>query len=447
MTRWSKKELKFLKGKYKDFNYIEISEKLKRPIGSIYWKAFELKLKKGRWNKDNKLNKQKVIKLLIKEKNRSGKSPSAREMPISLKSACQRHFGGINNAKKSANLQIKKPINILPKNAYKPSEELAYIIGLLLGDGSFRYQKSKKRKTYVAYVIIFSSKDKDLMGHFTNKFKIWSGFEPKVSIIKAGYKRFPSGKLSYYKKTYNTQIAFKEAWIFLKKFKNNPSICLNFFPKEHYRWIIKGLWDAEGCIRKNSKTIRIHFSNSNKEILSLYKGLLKEYNLNYTIDKLRKTSPKVCFNITTSDNFCMLKFIKLIDGITIKRKETPKIKEIVRRLEKQYANINIYSNFNQEAYNIVKKIPCGFVSTYGQIAMLLNNANAHRAVGQAMKNNPNPIKTPCHRVINSDGSLGGYSGKLKGKEIRKKINLLKKEGIKIENNKINLKKFGFFFNK
>ena len=70
------------------------------------------------------------------------------------------------------------------------------------------------------------------------------------------------------------------------------------------------------------------------------------------------------------------------------------------------------------------------ISTYAEIAKSLHS-KAYRAVGNAMANNPHPISVPCHRIIRSDGSLGGYA-----LGINKKIQLLKKEGILIKDNKV-----------
>jgi len=81
------------------------------------------------------------------------------------------------------------------------------------------------------------------------------------------------------------------------------------------------------------------------------------------------------------------------------------------------------------------------VSTYFELANSLNS-KAFRAVGNAMANNPNPISAPCHRIVRSDGTLGGYS-----LGVKKKIKLLKEEGISIQNNKIlNFKSKIFKFN-
>lgn len=94
--------------------------------------------------------------------------------------------------------------------------------------------------------------------------------------------------------------------------------------------------------------------------------------------------------------------------------------------------------FSQKCYRLLKKIPKGKVTTYKLLAEKLNT-KAYRAVGNAMRKNKNPMEIPCYKVINNNGCLGGYS-----KGLKKKILLLKKEGIKIKNNKIDLKKYGYF---
>ncbi|HEX2169170.1 MAG TPA: MGMT family protein [Nitrososphaera sp.] len=77
-----------------------------------------------------------------------------------------------------------------------------------------------------------------------------------------------------------------------------------------------------------------------------------------------------------------------------------------------------------DVYDIVAQIPEGKVTTYGDIARALGHPGASRAIGKILNRNPNPVTTPCHRVIKSDGKLGGYVfGTIKKKE------LLKKEGL------------------
>ncbi|MBS3097541.1 MGMT family protein [Candidatus Woesearchaeota archaeon] len=86
--------------------------------------------------------------------------------------------------------------------------------------------------------------------------------------------------------------------------------------------------------------------------------------------------------------------------------------------------------FNEKVLNLCKKIPKGKVTTYKIIAQKLNS-RAYRAVGNALNKNKKPLIVPCHRVVSSDGSLGGYS-----KGVKEKTRLLKREGIKVRDNKI-----------
>ena len=95
--------------------------------------------------------------------------------------------------------------------------------------------------------------------------------------------------------------------------------------------------------------------------------------------------------------------------------------------------------FSEKVYSLLKQIPKGKVVTYKQVAQALNS-NSYRAVGNALNKNEKLIQIPCHRVIRSDGTVGGY--KL---GVRKKIEILKKEGVEVINQKVDLKKFGFKF--
>ena len=85
--------------------------------------------------------------------------------------------------------------------------------------------------------------------------------------------------------------------------------------------------------------------------------------------------------------------------------------------------------FQLKVWNYLKKIPKGKVKTYLEVAKAIGKPRAFRAVGNAVGKNPFPPKIPCHRVIKSDGTLGGYSGK---GGIRKKYQLLRSEKITIK---------------
>ena len=96
---------------------------------------------------------------------------------------------------------------------------------------------------------------------------------------------------------------------------------------------------------------------------------------------------------------------------------------------------------SKNVYNLLAKIPLGKVSTYGDIAKALGHPGASRAIGRIIANNPNPIVVPCHRVVKSNGEIGGF---MYGENMKKEI--LEKEGIKIENSTVkNFKEFRFVF--
>ena len=86
------------------------------------------------------------------------------------------------------------------------------------------------------------------------------------------------------------------------------------------------------------------------------------------------------------------------------------------------------SEFQLKVWSYLSKIPRGRVKTYYEVAKAIGKPLAVRAVANAIGKNPYAPKIPCHRVIRSDGSLGGYSGK---GGVKKKRFLLKKEGIKL----------------
>ena len=84
------------------------------------------------------------------------------------------------------------------------------------------------------------------------------------------------------------------------------------------------------------------------------------------------------------------------------------------------------TQFQLKVWNYLKKIPYGKVKTYSEVAKSIGKPLAVRAVANAIGKNPLAPQIPCHRVIRSDGSLGGYSGK---GGVKTKGLLLKKEGV------------------
>ena len=84
------------------------------------------------------------------------------------------------------------------------------------------------------------------------------------------------------------------------------------------------------------------------------------------------------------------------------------------------------TKFQKKVWNYLKTIRKGTVKSYKQVAIAINRPKSARAVANAVGKNPFAPKIPCHRVIRSDGSLGGYSGK---GGIKTKKLLLKREGV------------------
>jgi len=84
------------------------------------------------------------------------------------------------------------------------------------------------------------------------------------------------------------------------------------------------------------------------------------------------------------------------------------------------------TKFQLKVWNYLKKIPKGQIRTYLEVAKAIKRPKSVRAVANAIGKNPNAPKIPCHRVIRSDGKLGGYSGP---GGIKTKKKLLKSEGI------------------
>ncbi|MDC9715602.1 MAG: MGMT family protein [Gammaproteobacteria bacterium] len=90
------------------------------------------------------------------------------------------------------------------------------------------------------------------------------------------------------------------------------------------------------------------------------------------------------------------------------------------------------TEFQSLCYQTLKtKVPAGRVITYAGLAKLINHPKAHRAVGSAMNKNPFAPEVPCHRVVKSNGELGGFAY-----DISIKIKRLQEEGVLVKEGKI-----------
>jgi methylated-DNA-[protein]-cysteine S-methyltransferase len=136
---------------------------------------------------------------------------------------------------------------------------------------------------------------------------------------------------------------------------------------------------------------------------------ISKYHPNYKLsDKYNDTANKICqiYHGVNSD-------IEL-DQLELDQNNSPSSKTTIK------------TPFERDVIIEVAKIPYGTVKTYKEIAKSIKST-AYRAVGTAIGNNPFPIVIPCHRVIRSNGKIGGFRG---GTPM--KVEILKKEGIIIE---------------
>ena len=94
-----------------------------------------------------------------------------------------------------------------------------------------------------------------------------------------------------------------------------------------------------------------------------------------------------------------------------------------------------------KVYRKLLQVPKGKVTTYGELAKAVGLKNGQRVIGMIMKKNPFPVIVPCHRVVKSDGKIGGYAY---GEIVKSKM--LANEGIKIKDGKImDFNKERFYF--
>ena len=84
--------------------------------------------------------------------------------------------------------------------------------------------------------------------------------------------------------------------------------------------------------------------------------------------------------------------------------------------------------FQRKVYTALCLVPEGYVTTYQSIGKYIH-CSSNQAIGQALKRNPYAPTIPCHRVIKSNGTIGGFQGHTSGESIAKKISLLQKEGV------------------
>lgn len=135
-------------------------------------------------------------------------------------------------------------------------------------------------------------------------------------------------------------------------------------------------------------------------------------------------SPIGALKITADDTaITELLFMDEVEKGT--KTQHPILKECIYQLDEYFNGIRQEfglpiraegTDYQQKVWEHLQKIPFGRTTTYLEIAQLMGDANATRAVGNAIGSNPIVILIPCHRVIGINGKLTGYSGGLKRKE-------------------------------
>ena len=94
-------------------------------------------------------------------------------------------------------------------------------------------------------------------------------------------------------------------------------------------------------------------------------------------------------------------------------------------------------SLKEQVWTLCQEIPSGRVTTYQELASALG-CRSYRAIGQALRCNPSAPQVPCHRVIKSNGDIGGYKGESSGYQVTQKMQLLQQEGVSIIAGKVNL---------
>lgn len=213
----------------------------------------------------------------------------------------------LDNSPKQIKKMKEKKSTPLKKSAYKPSNELSYILGVLVGDGHL----GKRR-------IGLLCTDEDFILYFAKNLEKWSGLKTK----------FYKYKNHRYKKGFNYQLYLNsvKATEFLKQFdlnknKENPQFTkkINSFlkNKNHKIKFIEGFFDSEGSIRTNN---RITLDNSNKEIINYIQQLLKKLRINFKIYEEKNHHNKLLYRINIQTKKDIIQFCKLINS-SIKRKQ------------------------------------------------------------------------------------------------------------------------------
>ena len=245
-----------------------------------------------------------------------GYSVSAREAGVLLYQVSRYHFGSFNKAKQAAGLSIFPPKHHqVKRDCKKLSLDLAYILGVLYGDGHYRLVKTPERTSGSMQLKV---KDLDFAKEFYDRLKRWSGVTAK----------FWKNDDEFHVALYSVDaVRIVQAIKLTQILSSTKSIQANF---------IKGLYDSEGGVTgTNLKRRRfacrwIHFSNNNKEIIDTVRGILDNFDIKYKLKSRIHSgfgSTKLQYELLIFGLFNFEKFYEKI-GFSIKRKQK-KLLEVI----------------------------------------------------------------------------------------------------------------------
>jgi transposase-like protein len=288
-------------------NYRGLLEVIQRYIGTVN-EAKKLAGLECYYEDREFWTKEKVIQKLKEIALKSGYPPTQKEIVKENKKllGAIRRFGGLNKLKKEIGLRVSRyRVKPLPENKDKPTFELGYIIGCLLGDA------------YIApkFGIGLSVKDKDFAEYFARQLEEWSDFTPAIYFVK--YKKYGKEFYAWRAQFFGLNYCnfFKEK---LGLIKNNGKWIptkldwIYSMPEEFKRGVVKGLWDSEGFII-HSHNKGIGLAMKNKEVVELFSRLCNQLGIN----TCKVTSNKKAYYAKILKD--RMKFIDKI-GITIQRK-------------------------------------------------------------------------------------------------------------------------------
>ncbi|UTB33523.1 MAG: MGMT family protein [Methanobacterium sp. ERen5] len=178
------------------------------------------------------------------------------------------------------------------------------------------------------------------------------------------------------------------------------------------------------------KTNKLYFAAAFSQKGKIVRIALPKTNLEDLITEISNYHPKFIINNMHE------KIVAIIAEIYHGNKSNFDIELLEMDIPNKSSHVTstLKTNFERDVILEVASIPQGHVRTYKEIATSVKT-QGYRAVGTAIGKNPFPIVVPCHRVIRSDGKIGGFRG---GKQM--KIEMLINEGFKIKSDKILLEK-------